>query len=131
MTVRKMIQILPSCNISFITNLAFCMIIGLHVSGCSTTSNNSSSNSNTNWSRVHKISIVNSSKKFINSVHYKPCGADDNQYSYLVGNIKPREKLTINIHTQCIDLMATNAFKKKLVGVENVDLNAVRTWTIK
>lgn len=84
-----------------------------------------------NWKQVHKISIVNASNKVINTIQYKPCGTQDNKYHYLTGNIKPQEKLTMNIYTHCVDLRAMNAFKKKLVDVKNVDLKAIRTWTIK
>ena len=83
------------------------------------------------WEKAHKISIVNASTKVINTIQYKPCGSLDNQYHYLTGNLKPQETLTMNIYTHCVDLRATNAFKKKLVDVKNVDLKAIRTWTIK
>lgn len=79
----------------------------------------------------HKIAIVNASSNVINSIKYKPCGSQDNRYKYLTGNLRPNEKFSINIYSQCVDLIATNAFKKNLVDVKNVDLNKIKTWTIK
>jgi len=79
----------------------------------------------------HKIAIVNASSNVINSIKYKPCGSQDNQYQYLTGNLRPNEKFSINIYSQCVDLIATNAFKKHLVDVKNVDLKVIKTWTIK
>jgi len=79
----------------------------------------------------HKIAIINASPNVINSIKYKPCGSQDNRYQYLTGNLRPNEKFSINIYSQCVDLMATNAFKKNLVDVKNVDLKKIKTWTIK
>lgn len=82
-------------------------------------------------STPHKIAIVNASPNVINSIQYKPCGSQDNRYQYLTGNLRPNEKFSINIYSQCVDLIATNAFKKNLVDVKNVDLSKIKTWTIK
>lgn len=82
-------------------------------------------------STPHKIAIVNASPNVINSIKYKPCGSQDNRYQYLTGNLRPNEKFSINIYTQCVDLIATNAFKKNLVDVKNIDLSKIKTWTIK
>jgi len=82
-------------------------------------------------SMPHKIAIVNASPNVINSIKYKPCGSQDNRYHYLTGNLRPNEKFSINIYSQCVDLLATNAFKKKLVDIKNIDLKKIKTWTIK
>ena len=87
--------------------------------------------SNAQPSMPHKISIVNASPNVINSIKYKPCGSQDNRYHYLTGNLRPNEKFSINIYSQCVDLLATNAFKKKLVDIKNIDLKKIKTWTIK
>lgn len=79
----------------------------------------------------YKIAIVNASKDTINNIKYKPCNSHTTQYQYLTGHLRPMEKFTVNIYSQCVDFIATNAFKKKLVDVKNVDLNAIKTWTIK
>ena len=79
----------------------------------------------------HKIAIVNASPNVINSIKYKPCGSQDNRYHFLTGNLRPNEKFSINIYSQCVDLRATNAFKKKLVDIKNIDLKKIKTWTIK
>ena len=79
----------------------------------------------------YKIAIVNASKNTINDIKYKPCNSNTIQYQHLTGHLRPMEKFTVNIYSQCVDFIATNAFKKKLVDVKNVDLNSIKTWTIK
>ena len=61
----------------------------------------------------HKIAIVNASDNIINTIKYKPCGSNSSSYQYLTGNLRPAEKFTINIYSQCVDLLATNAFKRR------------------
>ena len=80
---------------------------------------------------AYKIAIVNASKESINDIKYKPCNTHTQKYLPLTDNLRPQEKFTINIYSQCVDLLATNAFKKKLVSVKNVDLSTIKTWTIK
>ena len=79
----------------------------------------------------YKISIVNASEEPINDIKYKPCNSRTLKYQQITGILKPQERFTINIYSQCVDLLATNAFKKKLVNVKNVDLKNIKTWTIK
>jgi hypothetical protein len=79
----------------------------------------------------YKIAIVNASNNTINDIKYKPCNSHDTRYQQLTGHLRPKEKFSINIYSQCVDLLATNAFKKKLVDAKNVDLKSVKTWTIK
>lgn len=79
----------------------------------------------------YKIAIVNASGSTINDIQYKPCNSHETRYQLLTGHLRPEEKFTINIYSQCVDLLATNAFKKKLVDVKNVDLKSIKTWTIK
>lgn len=80
---------------------------------------------------AYKIKIVNASKDIINDIKYKPCKSHTIKYLQLADNLRPHEKFTINVYSQCVDLLATNAFKKKLVDVRNVDLSTVKTWTIR
>jgi len=84
-----------------------------------------------NSSHRHEIAIINSSNSIITTIKFKPCGSTNLPYKSLTENLKPSEKLTVNIYSQCVDLLATNAFNKKLVDVKNVNLNTIRTWTIK
>ena len=79
----------------------------------------------------YKISIVNASEEPINDIKYKACNSRTLKYQQITGILKPQERFTINIYSQCVDLLATNAFKKKLVNVKNVDLKSIKTWTIK
>ena len=79
----------------------------------------------------YRIAIVNASGSTINDIQYKPCNSHESRYQMLTGHMRPEEKFTINIYSQCVDLLATNAFKKKLVDVKNVDLKSIKTWTIK
>ena len=110
------------------------LVAAAFLSGCSTTSEDKtltyiSLQSDTQIS--HKIAIVNASENVINTVKYKPCGSRPESYQYLTGNLRPTEKFTINIYSQCVDLLATNAFKKKLVDAQNVNLTTTNIWTIK
>ena len=79
----------------------------------------------------YKIAIFNASGSTINDIKYKPCKSHDTRYQLLTGHLRPEEKFTINLYSQCVDLLATNAFKKKLVDAKNIDLNSIKTWTIK
>jgi len=81
--------------------------------------------------KAHKLIIVNESDKIVSAIQYKPCGSEDTHYKHLTGNLRPNERLTINIYSQCVDMLATNAFKKKLVHMENLNLNQIKTWNIK
>lgn len=101
-------------------------------SACSSTSEtDTTQTTDAQTTTSHKIAIVNASGNVINAIKYRPCGTGDGRYQYLTGNLRPNEKLSINIYSQCVDLIATNAFKKNLVDVKNVDLNKIKTWTIK
>lgn len=79
----------------------------------------------------YKIAIINASNQPINTIKFKPCRSNSIKYRQLTGNLRPMEKFTVNIYSQCVDLLATNAFKKKLANIKNVDLSAVKSWTIK
>ncbi|KPJ96008.1 MAG: hypothetical protein AMJ55_02765 [Gammaproteobacteria bacterium SG8_15] len=113
----------------------YCLLfstIAVIASACGSTSeSNMSQTTDAPTTTSHKIAIVNESGNVINAIKYKPCGASDSRYQYLTGNLRPNEKLSINIYSQCVDLIATNAFKKNLVDVKNVDLKQIKTWTIK
>ncbi|WP_455223459.1 hypothetical protein [Kaarinaea lacus] len=115
--------------------LVYCIFVGvlpLISSGCSSTGENMALQDVYEDQVVsHKIAIFNASSNVINTIQYRPCGSSDIQYRYLTGNLRPNEKLSINIYSQCVDLIATNAFKKNLVDVKNVDLSKIKTWTIK
>lgn len=125
---------------SFLININFkaawyCLLFGtmaVIASACSnTTESIISQTTDVPTTSSHKIAIVNESGNVINAIKYRPCGASDGRYQYLTGNLRPNEKLSVNIYSQCIDLIATNAFKKNLVDVKNVDLKQIKTWTIK
>ena len=113
----------------------YCLLLSVMTivaSACSgTTESNISQTIDVPTTSSHKIAIVNESGNVINAIKYRPCGASDGRYQYLTGNLRPNEKLSVNIYSQCIDLIATNAFKKNLVDVKNVDLKQIKTWTIK
>ncbi len=107
------------------------MLAGI-TAGCASTAETGATQDNSiEPTALHKISIINASSIVVNTIKYKPCGSSDNRYQYLTGNLRPNEKLSINIYSQCVDLIATNAFKKNLVDLKNVDLSKIKTWTIK
>ena len=119
-------------NTLALLNCILVALLLLMLSGCSSTGETmTSQNIDAQPVISHKIAIVNASSNVINTIQYRPCGSNDNNYRYLTGNLRPNEKLSINIYSQCIDLIATNAFKKNLVDVKNVDLSKIKTWTIK
>jgi len=102
------------------------------LSGCSLlTGNNNTSIDNNQTQKARKLVIINQSDNVVSAIQYKPCGSQDAQYQHLTGNLRPNERLTINIYTQCADFLATNAFKKKLSQMENVNLDKLKTWNIK
>lgn len=105
------------------------LAISLLITSCATPQKDD--NSGLDLAKAYKIAIVNASGETINAIKYKPCKSTTTQYQYLTGNLHPAEKFTINIYSRCVDLLATNAFKKKLVDVKNVDLKSIKTWTIK
>ena len=80
---------------------------------------------------VYKFKIINASNTTINDIKYKPCNSHQTQYLQLTDNLRPMEKFSINLYSKCVDLVATNAFKKKLVDVKNVDLQSTKLWTIR
>ncbi len=107
------------------------MIVVLLI-GCSSTVESTATQAvNIQSANPHKIAIVNASSNVVNTIKYKPCGSNNNSYQHLTGNLRPNERISINIYSQCVDLLATNAFKKNLVDVKNVDLSKIKTWTIK
>ncbi len=107
-------------------------LVMLLIVGCASNSHfDATRHSETSPPVPHKFAIVNASPHVINSIKYKPCGTENNHFQHLTENLRPNQKFSINIYSQCVDLMATNAFKKKLVHVKNVDLDKIKTWTIK
>ncbi len=113
--------------------LIFIALLLFALTGCASTSDsdNTAVSDKIKVPSPYKIAIVNASKDTINNIKYKPCNSHTTQYQYLTGHLRPMEKFTVNIYSQCVDFIATNAFKKKLVDVKNVDLNSIKTWTIK
>ena len=105
------------------------LILALFITSCATPPKDN--NAGLDQAKAYKIAIVNASGETINAIKYKPCKSTTTRYQYLTGNLHPAEKFTINIYSRCVDLLATNAFKKKLVDVKNVDLKSIKTWTIK
>lgn len=101
--------------------------------GCSSfdTKNNAENSAKSEQPAAYKIKIINASNSTINEIRYKPCNSNATQYQHLTNNLRPMEKFTINIYSQCIDLVARNAFKKKLVDMKNVDLQSMKIWTIR
>lgn len=125
----------PDSCFKNIISIAIVLVLAAFTSGCAT--NETIDDTNTivfgeiNKPSAYKINIVNASNNTINDIKYKPCNSHETQYLQLADNLRPMEKFSINIYSQCVDLLATNAFKKKLVDVKNVDLESTKTWTIR
>ena len=130
--MNKLILNPTNCSLDFILAMSVLLLSSL-VSGCSTTTEKQDTVvfGKIKEPSAYKIKIVNASKEMINDIKYKPCNSHTIKYLQLADNLRPQEKFTINVYSQCVDLLATNAFKKKLVDVRNVDLSTVKTWTIK
>ena len=105
------------------------LLLILLLTNCASTEHNNTAH--LEQPKPYKIAIINASQDTINTIKYKPCHSKPTKYQQLTENLHPTEKFTINIYSQCVDLLATNAFKKKLVDVKNVDLKSIKTWTIK
>jgi hypothetical protein len=115
----------------FSFRLIFVVLIATIINACSGLSNQGQAPAVDQQPMVaHKIAIVNASTHVVNTVEYRPCGSTSQQYQTLTRMLRPSEKLSITIYSQCVDLMATNAFKKTLVDNRNIDLSKTRTWTI-
>lgn len=77
-----------------------------------------------------KLNIVNDSDKVIHTVKFKHCGTSEQDFNALVENLKPKEKITMNIYGTCVDLAAVNAFDQLLDQKQNFQLSDDITWTV-
>lgn len=112
-------------------NLILYLVVLLSVGCASNSQIDASRHSEMSPPVPHKFAIFNASPHVINSIKYKPCGTENNHFQHVTENLRPNQKFSVNIYSQCVDLTATNAFKKNLVHVKNVDLDKIKTWTIK
>ena len=79
----------------------------------------------------NKIHIVNHTQDFVDTVRFKPCGAPTKLYTTLTSSIKPQEKIVMNVHELCIDVVAEDGFRQTVYEQSNINLSQRTTLDIK
>jgi hypothetical protein len=68
----------------------------------------------------NKIHIVNHTQDFVDTIRFKPCGAPTKLYTTLTSSIKPQEKVMLNVHELCIDVVAEDGFRQTVYEQNNI-----------
>jgi hypothetical protein len=76
----------------------------------------------------NKINIVNNTKVSLDNIRFKPCGAPVKSYTTLVSSLGPTEKVMLNIHKVCIDVIIEDTFQKTVF--EQSDINVTQHMTL-
>ena len=79
----------------------------------------------------YKMHIVNHTKDFVDTIRFKPCGAPTKLYTTLTGSIQPEQKVMLNIHELCIDVVAEDAFRQTVYEQANINILQNTTLDIK
>ena len=72
--------------------------------------------------------IVNHTKSYLDNILFKPCGAPVKSYTTLTSSLGPQEKVVLNVHAVCIDVIAEDAFEKAVF--EQSDISVARPLTL-
>jgi len=76
----------------------------------------------------NKMHIVNHTKDFVDTVRFKPCGAPVKSYTTLTSGLGPQQKVMLNVHELCIDVIAEDAFAKTVF--EQSDISVMQRTTL-
>lgn len=80
--------------------------------------------------KSHQLNIINLTNEVINVIRFKPCGKDASDYSTLIENLKPKQRVVFNLFEVCIDIKALNAFDQTLAERNTLVLSNVNIWDI-
>ncbi|WP_455209728.1 hypothetical protein [Kaarinaea lacus] len=79
----------------------------------------------------NKMHIVNHTKDFVDTIRFKPCGAPIKSYTTLTGGLGPQEKVMLNVHELCIDVIAEDAFEQTVFEQSDINMTHRTTLDIK
>ena len=79
----------------------------------------------------NKVHIVNLTQGFVDTIRFKPCGAPTKLYTTLTSGIKPQEKVMLNVHELCIDVVAEDGFRQTVYEQNNINVIQKTTLNIK
>ncbi|MGD8592588.1 MAG: hypothetical protein PVF82_07130 [Gammaproteobacteria bacterium] len=79
----------------------------------------------------NKMHIVNHTKDFLDNIRFKPCGAPVKSYTTLTNSIGPQEKVMLNVHEVCIDVIAEDPFQQTVFEQSDISVTHRTTLDIK
>ena len=79
----------------------------------------------------NKMHIVNHTKNFVDNIRFKPCGAPVKSYTTLTNHLGPQEKVMLNVHELCIDVIAQDAFEQTVFEQSDISVTHRTTLDIK
>lgn len=80
--------------------------------------------------QTHQLNIINRTDEVINAIQFKPCGQKTSDYSTLINNLKPKQRVVFNLVDACIDIKALNSFDQTLAERTNLQLSTISVWDI-
>lgn len=84
-----------------------------------------------NTGKAHAFHIANNSEQYVDTVRFKPCGTPQKQYATLASNIKPNEKIILNVYEVCIDVVAEDAFQQTVYEQNGIRMTKITNIDIK
>lgn len=78
----------------------------------------------------YQMRIINKSDAFVDAVRLKPCGAPAKYYTTVTSGVKPAEKVTLNVYSVCIDLVAEDGFRQTVYEQKNIKMTQNTTLHI-
>jgi len=79
----------------------------------------------------NKMHIVNHTKDFVDNIRFKPCGAPVKSYTTLTSSLGPQQKVMLNVHELCVDVIAEDAFERTVFEQSDISVNQRTTLEIK
>ncbi len=79
----------------------------------------------------NKMHIVNHTKDFLDKIRFKPCGAPVKSYTTVTSSLGPQEKVMLNVHELCIDVIAEDAFQQTVFEQSDISVTNRSTLDIK